>query len=80
MPHRCSRGITQGQWGPTEMCVRIAQGRATLSLHQLWDELLTSSNHTGRKKNIAIDLISRFPRVPRRESKKKSSPGDSLPD
>ena len=45
------------------MCVRIAQGRATLSLHQLWDELLTSSNNTRTLRNMAVELTNRFPRA-----------------
>jgi S1/P1 nuclease len=33
-----------------------------LSLHQLWDELLTSSNNTRTLRNLAVNLINRFPR------------------
>ena len=45
------------------MCVRVAQGRAALSLHQLWDQLLTSSNNTRTLRKMAIDLTNRFPRA-----------------
>ena len=46
------------------MCVRVAQGRAALSLHQLWDQLLTSSNNNPRTlRNMAIELRNRFPRA-----------------
>ena len=41
-----SREYPKGDEGGTETCVRVAQGRAALSLHQLWDDLLTSSNNT----------------------------------
>ena len=47
-----SREYPKGDEGGTETCVRVAQGRAALSLHQLWDELLTSSNkHADPKKH-----------------------------
>jgi hypothetical protein len=55
-----SREYPKGDEGGTDACVRVAQGRAALSLHQLWDELLTSSNNIGTLKNIAIELQSRF--------------------
>jgi S1/P1 Nuclease len=42
----------KGDEGGTDACVRVAQGRAALSLHQLWDELLTSSNNIRTLKNI----------------------------
>jgi hypothetical protein len=57
-----SREYPNGDRGGGEFCVRVAQGRAALSLHRLWDGLLTSSNNTRTLRNIAIDLISRFPR------------------
>ena len=37
-------------------------GPCPLSLHQLWDDLLTSSNNTRTLRNIAIELQSRFTR------------------
>ena len=58
-----SQEYPKGDEGGTETCVRVAQGRAALSLHQLWDELLTSSNNTRTLRNMAIDLRSRFPRT-----------------
>jgi hypothetical protein len=58
-----SREYPKGDEGGTDTCVRISQGRAALSLHQLWDDLLTSSNNTRTLRNIAIDLRSRFPRT-----------------
>ena len=45
------------------MPVRVAHGRAALSLHQLWDELLTSSNNVRRLQNMAIELRNRLPRT-----------------
>jgi len=38
----------------------VAAGRTALSLDQLWDELLTSSNNTRTLRNMVIDLRSRF--------------------
>jgi hypothetical protein len=38
----------------------VAQDRAPLSLHRLWDGLITSSNNTRTLRNIAIELQSRF--------------------
>ena len=57
-----SREYPKGDEGGTDMCVRIAQGRAALSLHRLWDELLTSSNNTRTLRNMAVELRNRFPR------------------
>ena len=57
-----SREYPKGDEGGTDTCVRISQGRAALSLHQLWDDLLTSSNNTRTLRNMAIELRSRFPR------------------
>jgi S1/P1 nuclease len=57
-----SREYPNGDEGGTNACVRVAQGRAALSLHQLWDELLTSSNNTRTLRNLAVNLINRFPR------------------
>ena len=58
-----SREYPKGDEGGTDTCVRISQGRAALSPHQLWDELLTSSNNTRTLRNMAIELRSRFPRT-----------------
>jgi S1/P1 Nuclease len=55
-----TREYPKGDEGGTDTCVRVAQGRAALLLHQFWDELLTSSNNIGTLKNIAIELQSRF--------------------
>jgi len=57
-----SREYPKGDEGGTDACVRIAQGRTALSLHQLWDELLTSSNNTRTLRNLAVNLTNRFPR------------------
>jgi S1/P1 nuclease len=57
-----SREYPKGDEDGTDTCVRVAQGRAALSLHQLWDELLTSSNNTRTLRNMAVDLRNRFPR------------------
>jgi S1/P1 nuclease len=38
----------------------VVQDRAPLSLHRLWDGLITSSNNTRTLRNIAIELQSRF--------------------
>jgi S1/P1 Nuclease len=51
-----SREYPKGDEGGTETCVRIAQGRAVLSLHQLWDGLLTSSSNIRTLRNMAIEL------------------------
>jgi hypothetical protein len=49
--------------GGGDFCVRVAQQRAALSLHQLWDELLTSSNNTRTLRNMAVELRNRFART-----------------
>src|SRR4029079_19017772 len=58
-----SREYPKGDEGGTDACVRVAQGRAALSLHQLWDDVLTSSNNTRNLRNMAIELRNRFPRT-----------------
>jgi S1/P1 nuclease len=58
-----SREYPKGDEGGTDACVRVAQGRPALSLHQFWDELLTSSNNTPTLRNMAIELRNRFPRA-----------------
>jgi S1/P1 Nuclease len=58
-----SREYPKGDEGGTEACVRVAEGRAALSLHQFWDELPTSSNNTRTLRNTAIELRNRFPRT-----------------
>ena len=55
-----SREYPHGDRGGGDFCVRAAQNRASLSLHRLWDGLITSSNNTRRLRNIAIELQSRF--------------------
>lgn len=58
-----SREYPKGDEGRTDACVRVAQGRAALSLHQLWDELLTSSNNSRTVRNMAIELRNKFSRT-----------------
>jgi S1/P1 nuclease len=53
-------GYPNGNRGGGDFCVRVAQDRAPLSLHRLWDGLITSSNNTRTLRNIAIDLQSKF--------------------
>jgi len=55
-----SREYPNGDRGGGDFCVRVAQDRAPLSLHRLWDGLLTSSNNTRTLRNIAIEVQSRF--------------------
>jgi hypothetical protein len=55
-----TREYPKGDRGGGDFCVRVAQDRAPLSLHRLWDGLITSSNNTRRLRNIAIELQSRF--------------------
>ena len=45
------------------MCVRVLPDRAALSLHQLWDGLLTSSNNIQTLRNIATELRNKFSRA-----------------
>ena len=58
-----TRQYPNGDRGGGDFCIRIAQDRAPLSLHRLWDGLITSSNNTRTLRNIVIDLRSRFPRT-----------------
>ena len=58
-----TREYPKGDRSGGDFCVRVAQDRAALSLHRLWDGLITSSNNTRTLRNIAIDLRSRFPRT-----------------
>jgi S1/P1 nuclease len=57
-----TREYPKGDRGGGDFCVRVAQDRAPLSLHRLWDGLITSSNNTRTLRNIAIELQSRFTR------------------
>ena len=57
-----SRKYPYGDRGGGDSCVHVAQDRAPLSLHRLWDGLITSSNNARRLRNIAIELQSRFTR------------------
>src|SRR5262249_43219279 len=57
-----SREYPKGDEGGTDTCLRVTPRRATLSLHQLWDELLTSSHNTRTIRNMATELRHRFPR------------------
>jgi len=58
-----SREYPNGDRGGGDFCVRVVQDRAPLSLHRLWDGLITSSNNTRTLQNIAIELQSRFSKV-----------------
>ena len=55
-----TREYPNGDRGGGDFCVRVDQDRASLSLHRLWDGLITSSNNTRTLRNIAIELQSRF--------------------
>jgi hypothetical protein len=55
-----TREYPNGDRGGGDFCVRVAQDHAPLSLHRLWDGLITSSNNTRTLRNIAIELQSRF--------------------
>jgi hypothetical protein len=55
-----SQEYPNGDRGGGDSCVRVAQDRTPLSLHRLWDGLITSSNNTRTLRNIAIELQSRF--------------------
>ena len=57
-----TREYPNGDRGGGEVCVRVAQDRAPLSLHRLWDGLITSSNNTRTLRNRATELQSRFTR------------------
>ena len=55
-----TREYPNGDRGGGDSCVRVASDRAPLSLHRLWDRLLTSSNNTRTLRNMASELQSRF--------------------
>ena len=57
-----TREYPNGDRGGGDSCVRVALDRAPLSLHRLWDGLITSSNNTRTLRNIATQLQSRFTR------------------
>ena len=57
-----SREYPQGDQGGTEMCIRVTRGRTPVSLHTLWDGLLTSSENVRTLRNIAAFLRTRFPK------------------
>jgi len=57
-----TREYPNGDRGGGDSCLRVAQDRAALSLHRLWDGLITSSNNTRTLRNIATELQSRFAR------------------
>ena len=57
-----TREYPNGDHGGGYFCVRVAQQRTPLSLHRLWDGLITSNNNTRTLRNIAIELQSRFTR------------------
>src|ERR1044071_5111538 len=56
-------GIPKGDRGGGDSRVRVAQDRAPLSLHRLWDGLITSSNNVRTLRNMANELRKRFPRT-----------------
>jgi len=41
----------------------ICSGSKSIPLHRIWDDLITSSNNTRTLRNMAVELISRFPRA-----------------
>ena len=55
-----TREYPNGDRGGGDFCVRVAQDRAALSLHRLWDGLITSSNNIRTLRTIASELQSRF--------------------
>ena len=55
-----TREYPKGDRSGGDFCVRVAQDRAALSLHRLWDGLITSSNNVGQLRKIAAALLSRF--------------------
>jgi hypothetical protein len=55
-----TREYPQGDRGGNEICVRVAQDRAPLDLHRLWDGLITSSNNVNRLWRIATNLQGKF--------------------
>jgi hypothetical protein len=56
-----TREYPSGDRGGNEICVRVASDRPPLDLHQLWDDLITSSNNVSRLRHIARELSSKFP-------------------
>ena len=56
-----SREYPSGDRG-NEACVSIAQNRAALPLHRLWDGLITSSNNVRTFRNMGTEVERRFPR------------------
>jgi hypothetical protein len=60
-PYNCSHRNTQTVIAAAVISVSVLLRIATpLSLHRLWDGLITSSNNTRTLRNIAIELQSRF--------------------
>jgi hypothetical protein len=55
-----TREYPNGDRGGGDFCVRVTQDRDTLSLHRLWDGLITSSNNIRTLRTIASELQSRF--------------------
>jgi len=58
-----SREYPNGDRGGGDFCVRVAPDRAALSLHRLWDGLITSSNNIRTLRNMAVELRNEFPRT-----------------
>jgi hypothetical protein len=56
-----SREYPKGDRGGKEMCIRVRRDRTPVSLHTLWDDLLTSSDNIRTLRNMAAFLRTRFP-------------------
>jgi len=56
-----TREYPKGDRGGGDFCVRVTQDRAALSLHRLWDGLITSSNNIRTLRTIASDYRAAFP-------------------
>jgi S1/P1 nuclease len=57
------REYPHGDRGGNEVCVRVAQNRAPITLRSLWDNLLTSSRNPRTIRNSATKLRSKFSRA-----------------
>lgn len=56
-----SREYPRGDRGGKEMCIRVRRDRTPVTLHMLWDDLLTSSENVRTLRNMAAFLRTRFP-------------------
>jgi S1/P1 Nuclease len=66
-----SREYPHGDRGGNEVCIRLAQERAPLDLHRLWDGVITSTKNIDYLRKIATELLSKFSRVGLRELDQK---------